>query len=59
VLPEPVNTAHSTVARPRLRIVAGHRDQCGQDAVGALADDGYGQMVRSGLDQLADRLAST
>jgi len=30
----------------------------GQAAVGALDDDGYGQMIKGGLDQLAERLAS-
>ena len=29
----------------------------GQAAVGALADDGYGQMVRGGLERLAERLS--
>ena len=28
----------------------------GRAAVGALPDDGYGQMIRGGLDRLADRL---
>ena len=30
----------------------------GQSAVAALADDGYGQMIRGGLDRLAERLGS-
>lgn len=30
----------------------------GQAAVGALADDGYGQMIRGGLDRLNERLAT-
>jgi hypothetical protein len=30
----------------------------GRTAVGALGDDGYGQLVRAGLDRLADRLGS-
>lgn len=32
--------------------------RAGRAAVGALADDGYGQMVKGGLDRLAERLAS-
>jgi len=39
------------LARAHLRL--------GQAALGALGDDGYGQMVRSGLDRLADRLSET
>jgi tetratricopeptide (TPR) repeat protein len=31
----------------------------GRAAVGALGDDGYGQMVKGGLDRLADRLQIT
>ncbi|MGH4012966.1 MAG: hypothetical protein ACRDSL_03330 [Pseudonocardiaceae bacterium] len=31
--------------------------QYGQAAVGALADDGYGQMIKGGLDRLAERLS--
>ncbi|GAB2477649.1 hypothetical protein [Streptosporangium sandarakinum] len=31
----------------------------GRAAVGALGDDGYGQMIRRGLDRLADRLAAS
>jgi hypothetical protein len=30
--------------------------ECGRAAVGALGDGGYGNMIRSGLDRLADRL---
>ena len=30
----------------------------GQNAVGALPDDGYGEMIRTGLDRLAARLSS-
>ena len=30
----------------------------GQAAVGSLGDDGYGQMIKGGLDRLAERLAS-
>jgi hypothetical protein len=30
----------------------------GQTAVGVLPDDGYGRMIREGLDRLADRLQS-
>lgn len=33
--------------------------QQGQAAVGALGDDGYGRMVKGGLDRLAQRLAPT
>lgn len=29
----------------------------GLDAVGALGDDGYGQLIKGGLDRLAQRLA--
>ena len=29
----------------------------GQAVVGALGDDGYGQMIRGGLDRLSERLA--
>ena len=40
----------------------GHRDEAlrhlelGRAAVGALGDDGYGAMIRDGLDRLAERL---
>lgn len=30
--------------------------QLGRDAVGALPDDGYGRMIKGGLDRLAERL---
>ena len=30
----------------------------GQVAVGSLGDDGYGQMIKGGLDRLDERLAS-
>jgi hypothetical protein len=30
--------------------------ECGNAAVGALNDDGYGQMIRRGLDRLSDKL---
>ena len=30
----------------------------GQAAAGSLGDDGYGQMIKGGLDRLAERLAS-
>jgi hypothetical protein len=30
----------------------------GQVAVGSLGDDGYGQMIKGGLDRLGERLAS-
>jgi hypothetical protein len=33
--------------------------QRGQATVGALDDDGYGQMIRGGVDQLAQRLTPT
>lgn len=36
----------------------GHLER-GQAAVGALGDDGYGQMVKGGLDRLAERLQAT
>jgi hypothetical protein len=32
--------------------------RCGRAAVGALPDDGYGQMIKNGLDRLAGRLSS-
>ena len=35
---------------------ARHHLELGRATAGALADDGYGQMVRGGLDALADRL---
>jgi hypothetical protein len=33
--------------------------QRGQAAVGALGDDGYGHMIKGGLDRLGEQLAST
>jgi len=32
--------------------------QRGREAVGSLGDDGYGRMIKGGLDRLADRLVS-
>ncbi|WP_171169235.1 hypothetical protein [Streptomyces sp. I05A-00742] len=31
----------------------------GRAAIGALGDDGYGQMIKKGLDRLGDRLSTT
>jgi hypothetical protein len=36
----------------------GHLER-GHAAVGALGDDGYGQMIKQGLDRLASRLSTT
>jgi hypothetical protein len=38
---------------------AGHHLERGRAAVGALDDDGYGQMLKGGLNRLADRLQVT
>ncbi len=39
-----------------LELARAHLD-LGRAALGALGDDGYAQMVRGGLDRLADRLS--
>jgi hypothetical protein len=40
-----------------LDVVREHLER-GQAAVGSLGDDGYGQMIKGGLDRLGERLAS-
>ena len=49
----------STECYRKLGDLARARDhlQHGQAAVGALGDDGYGQMIKGGRDRLAEQLA--
>lgn len=50
-----LNLADGYLRQGRLAEARSHLDEC-RAAVGSLADDGYGALVRRGLDGVADRL---